>query len=71
MSARQKAAELVDKMVTFQPMNEDVKIEYDRHKASIRCALVIVDEMIEYLTEDGFPPEIEYWYKVREELNSL
>jgi len=29
------------------------------------------DEMLEYLTADGFPLEIKYWEEVRIELNAL
>lgn len=71
MSPRQKAAELVDRLSAFQPMNQDVKIPYDNFKASIKSALILVDEILEYLTADGFPLEIKFWESVKTELNQL
>ena len=74
ISPKRKASDLVDRMSSFQPQNDCVNIpniKYDGFKMAVKCSMVIADEMLEYLTADGFPLEIKYWEEVRIELNAL
>jgi hypothetical protein len=74
LSPRQKAAELVDKFCTYQPMSEDVTLVYDGFEASIQCAFIAVDEIIQSLrcaepiSDLGYAG---YWYKVKIEIINL
>ena len=38
---------------------------------SKQCALIAVDEMINYLELNGFSTQIEYWQEVKQEINNL
>ena len=45
MKAKEKAKELIEKLLLFQPLIPD----YDREGQAKQCALICVDEMIEML----------------------
>lgn len=67
MTPEQKAEELVNKFKSSQSHDgyNDVR---DIH-ASIRCALIAVDEII----ENGFNPQLQYnyWQEVKQEIQKL
>ena len=71
LSERRKAAELVDLFGSYQPCKEDVISDYDYHEMARRSALELAKQMLEYLTIDGFPLEIEYWKNVVKEIELL
>jgi hypothetical protein len=66
MEAKEKAKELVDKMLAV----------YDIDNIAIDCALIAVDEIIEVLVElsEGkftFIHNVEYWQEVKREIEKL
>jgi hypothetical protein len=65
MTAKEKAEDLVD---SFLRDGYDVVMHTRLAK---RCALIAVDEILKYLESDSFPPEIEYWHEVKQEINQL
>jgi hypothetical protein len=76
MTPRQKAAELVDKFCTYQPMNEDVTFVYDGFKASKQCALIAVYEIINANPHSNpFNTNVystmSYWNEVKQEIEML
>jgi hypothetical protein len=61
MKAEEKAKELVDKMSSI--------IEgYGWEEISKQCALIAVDEILNYLKTDGFSIQINYWQEVKQEI---
>jgi hypothetical protein len=70
MTPKEKAQELVDK---FKKINEDYIDNYQ----SIPCALIAVDELIQWLPSkewDSDPTtifDVEYWYEVKKEIELL
>ena len=65
MSAKEKAIELVDRY-------SELGIG---HPTSLllakQCALIAVDEIINYLEVDGFSTQIKYWKEVKQEIINL
>ena len=75
MNEKEKANELANKFVSksvFDMTDEELKIERIRAK---QCALIAVDEIIEFLTQASeylaFPEQIKYWQQVRKEIEAL
>jgi hypothetical protein len=75
MNEKEKANELANKFVSksvFDMTDEELKIERIRAK---QCALIAVDEIIEFLTQASeylaFPEQIKYWQEVRKEIEAL
>lgn len=73
MNAKEKAKELVDKMLNEQSNTEEI---YDAKQ----CALIAVDEIIlqweyidTYLSDLGgeLNPNLKYWYEVKQEIEKL
>lgn len=73
MNAKEKAKELVDKMLNEQSNTEEI---YDAKQ----CALIAVDEIIlqweyidNYLSDLGgeLNPNLKYWYEVKQEIEKL
>jgi hypothetical protein len=74
MTPKQKAKELVEK---FQDIDSDAEM-FDDFKMSIfyaqRCALISVDEMINYLSESDWAlinNKAIYWREVKQEIEKL
>lgn len=61
MTAIEKALELID-------IYEDKCPEYIQENTAKWCALIAVDEMINYLELNGFSTQIEYWKEVKQEI---
>jgi hypothetical protein len=66
MEAKEKARELVDKMLAV----------YDIDNIAIDCAIIAVDEIIEVLVElsEGkftFIHNVDYWQQVKQEIEKL
>jgi hypothetical protein len=68
MNPKEKAKELVDKMLNQQSFSEEL---YDAKQ----CALIAVDEILEDdmygMEEEYFEKRIEYWQEVKEEIKKL
>jgi len=75
LSPKQKAAELVGKLVSYQPMNEWVICSYDAHEMAKKGAIITVEEILDVdcvdMSEAAFNAHIEYWTQVENELNAL
>ena len=81
LSPRQKAAELVDQMGSFQPEKEwlnfdgDTTIEYIPFKQAINSAMIVAESMLDMdckdMSEEVFNVHIEYWKEVAKELEQL
>jgi hypothetical protein len=72
MTPKEKAKELFDKFLMQIPNNE-MSLEYE---ASIQCALIAVDEIIDNWKSEAtiqypYGLVINYWYKVKEEIKAL
>jgi len=64
MTPKEKAKELFDKYTKFQN-------GYGYEYKTKQCALIAVHEILKYLELDGFPLEVEYWQKVKHEIENL
>ncbi len=65
MKAKEKAEELVDKMLNNQSFSEDI---YDAKQ----CALIAVDELIKVLYDaNDTDEEYGYWTDVKHEIEKL
>ena len=65
MTAKDKAKELVDKMLNQQSYSEDL---YDAKQ----CALIAVDEIIDYLISNQITGTLmTYWQEVKNEIEKL
>jgi len=71
MTPKQKAEELIAKMT--RPINDDYYVDYNDYAKE--CALIAVDEIIKALPpfEYGleFVAKIEFWNKVKKEIEAL
>jgi hypothetical protein len=67
MKAEEKAKELIEKLLLFQPLIPD----YDREGQAKQCALICVDEIIQALKYHTWQNNklIEYWKQVKQEIN--
>ena len=63
----EKAKELIEKLLLFQPLIPD----YDREGQANQCALICVDEIIQALKYHTWQNNklIEYWKQVKQEIN--
>ena len=63
----EKAKELIEKLLLFQPLIPD----YDREGQAKQCALICVDEIIQALKYHTWQNNklIEYWKQVKQEIN--
>ncbi len=74
MTPKEKAIELVDKFARIDGYQDSIdlsKCEYEK-----QCALIAVDEMINFfinLSNEGFTfySSIEYWQKIKTEIEKL
>ncbi len=68
MTPKEKAEELVEQFASVL-MHDEV------YEDSIKCALIAVDECIELLLNINphmaFPQHVEYWQKVKHEIEKL
>jgi hypothetical protein len=82
MTPKEKAKELVDKFYQRFPLTMDVittrgdlSWEYDSWKEAKQCALIAVDEIIEFLLQASkylaFPKQVMYWQEVKQEIEKL
>jgi hypothetical protein len=69
MTPNQKAEELINKFIFHTEKYNDGWIESDRNAAKV-CALIVVDEIIITLAED-INPLVNYWFKVKLEIENL
>jgi len=69
MSPKEKAEELIDKFIHSESQDgyNDVR---DIH-AAIRCALIVLDEIIKFGNESGIREPMMYWNKVKQEIEKL
>jgi hypothetical protein len=78
MTPKEKADDLINKYLTSRDDNQwdDVR---DVH-AAIRCALIAVDEVIEFMEADDFDSDtcywanhsqMKYWTEVKQEIEKL
>ncbi len=66
MTAKEKAKELVNKMVCNIPQH------YDEYQQAKDCALICVEEIIESVTSDWVHDKNkEYWQEVKKEIEKL
>ena len=76
MTPKEKAKELLDEMsiqtYSYQPYaGAHYNIEEIGYEAGKKCALIAVDEIINYLEVDGFSTQIKYWLEVKQEIEKL
>ena len=76
MTPKEKAIELLDKMsiqtYSYQPYaGAHYNIEEIGYEAGKKCALIAVDEIINYLEVDGFSTQIKYWLEVKQEIELI
>jgi hypothetical protein len=64
MTPKEKAKELVDKFIEFT----DTSDEYGYAK---QCALIAVDEIISFLSDDPYYREYGYFHQVKKEIEAL
>lgn len=64
MTPKEKAKELVDKMLNQQSYSEEL---YDAKQ----CALIAVDELIQWFTGSGIVGSSAYWKEVKQEIKNL
>jgi hypothetical protein len=71
---KEKARDLVNTFYYALPNNgsqEGLNSTTRRYAEGIRCALIAVDEIINYLEVDGFSTQINYWQEVKQEIELL
>ena len=76
MTPKEKAKELLDEMsiqtYSYQPYaGAHYNIEEIGYEAGKKCALIAVDEIINYLEVDGFSTQIKYWLEVKQEIELI
>lgn len=75
MTPKEKARELVEKYknisIDFIDSIEGTCDMYINNEDAKECALIAVNEIIDYLIINGFSTQIEYWQKVRNEIETL
>ena len=86
MTPKEKAIELVDKFYQTTPneyfVNEPIGIKgrYKSWEQAKQCALIAVDEIIEFMEVDDFDSDtcywanhskMQYWIEVKQEINKL
>ena len=67
MTPREKAIELVEKYMKFEFETPFM----DTQEYAKQCALIAVDEMIKFLSDDPYYREYNYFEQVRTEIESL
>ena len=75
---KEKAKELIDKMnnsehcgIKHFPNKKYCEcVEMNLFQAK-QCALIAVDEMINYLNLNGFSTQIDYWQEVKQEIINI
>lgn len=64
MTVKEKSIELYNKFRNeFPVLSANIRAK--------KCALICADEILKYLSDDGFPPEFEYWKEVKQEIKKL
>ena len=86
MTPKEKAEELVDKFYQTTPneyfVNEPIGIKgrYKSWEQAKQCALIAVDEIIEFMEADDFDSDtcywanhskMQYWIEVKQEIENL
>ena len=67
MTPKQKAKELVNK---FKNRSIELGESHSQLLAEAN-ALIAVDEILDYLKDNGFSTQIEYWQEVKQEIEKL
>jgi hypothetical protein len=74
MTPKEKATELVNKFYFKLSNNGSLSIGLNscdaRHKESIQCALIAVDEILKTF-DCTTPQQVNYWKQVKEEIEKL
>jgi hypothetical protein len=72
MTPKEKAKELVSKYLRTYPIynNPTVVISYTHNEAK-QCALIAIDEIINFGNQLGIREPMMYWNKVKEEIENL
>jgi len=69
MTPKEKAKELVDKYSNPFDRNGCIPPSEALLNATLKqCALIAVDEILNYLKTDGFSIQINYWQEVKQEI---
>lgn len=78
MTPKEKAIELVDKCYELFPLkrnvitfNGNLSWGYDNWEQSKICALIAVDELIQFGNESGIREPMMYWNDVKKEIKRL
>ena len=75
MTAKEKARELVDKfcplVTTWDCYNDSPRYDEDIIIDAKQCALIAVDEIIEFGNQQGIREPMMYWNKVKTEILKL
>ena len=66
MTPKEKAKELINKFKLSTSANTKINIYVAK-----QCALIAVDEMINYLNLNGFSTQIDYWQEVKQEIINI
>lgn len=72
MTPKEKAEELFYKMLSTDKLDD---YSFVGSKVAKQCALIAVDEIIEFLVQASkylvFPEQIKYWQEVKQEIEKL
>ena len=68
MTPKEKAQELIDK---FEKETEHQDSHWDTFEVSKQCAIICVDEIIEYLPRKKTNTHLWYWKEVKQEIKKL
>jgi hypothetical protein len=77
MTPKEKAYELVENIgnlkifIDIEPRTIDSEIKYLDSDLTKQCALIAVDEILNYLKTDGFSIQINYWEEVKQKILAL
>jgi len=75
MTEKEKAEELVENFASGYPIICKMNSRNMYRSESKQCALIAVDEIIQFLTQASeylqFPEQIKYWLEVQKEIDQL
>jgi hypothetical protein len=73
ITPKEKAIELVDKFYNYvNPWDDNGNANYKQAEInSKQCALLLVDEIIEFGNQQGIREPMMYWQSVKQEINKL
>jgi len=71
MTPKEKAKELVDKFIVHTRVYHEVLGWEDYIESAKQCALIAVDEIISFLSDDPYYKDYDYFHQVKTEIEKL